>query len=43
MAAATAAYLHGRAAARAARHGPVQAGQLVTALAAELAPVAPGR
>ncbi|HEU5269184.1 MAG TPA: NAD(P)H-hydrate dehydratase, partial [Jatrophihabitans sp.] len=38
LAAATAAYLHGRAAARAARRGPVQAGQLVAALAAELAP-----
>ena len=37
LAAATAAYLHGRAAARAARHGPVLAGSLVTALAAELA------
>jgi hydroxyethylthiazole kinase-like uncharacterized protein yjeF len=35
-AAATAAYLHGRAAARAARHGPVLAGDLVAALGAEL-------
>jgi ADP-dependent NAD(P)H-hydrate dehydratase / NAD(P)H-hydrate epimerase len=38
LAAATAAYLHGRAAARAARSGPVPAGRLLTALAAELAP-----
>jgi ADP-dependent NAD(P)H-hydrate dehydratase / NAD(P)H-hydrate epimerase len=37
LAAATAAYLHGRAAAGAARRGPVVAGDLVTALAAELA------
>jgi hydroxyethylthiazole kinase-like uncharacterized protein yjeF len=37
LAAASAAYLHGRAAARAARHGPVLAGQLVAALSAELA------
>jgi hydroxyethylthiazole kinase-like uncharacterized protein yjeF len=36
LAAATAAYLHGRAAARAARHGPVVAGRLVAALAGEL-------
>jgi hydroxyethylthiazole kinase-like uncharacterized protein yjeF len=38
-AAATAAYLHGRAAARAAQRGPVPAGRLVTALARELAGV----
>ena len=37
LAAASAAYLHGRAAARAARQGPVVAGHLVPALAAELA------
>ena len=41
-AAATAAYLHGRAAARAALDGPVVAGDLVTALHAELAGTAPG-
>jgi NAD(P)H-hydrate epimerase len=40
-AAATAAYLHGRAAARAVRHGPVLASRLVPALAAELAPSVP--
>jgi len=37
LAAATGAYLHGRAAARAARHGPVVAGRLVAALAGALA------
>jgi len=36
LAAATGAYLHGRAAARAARRGPVVAGRLVAALAGEL-------
>ncbi|MFL6164028.1 MAG: NAD(P)H-hydrate dehydratase [Jatrophihabitantaceae bacterium] len=37
LAAASAAYLHGLAAARAARHGPVPAGRLAAALSAELA------